>query len=78
MGSTTGQGRPAQWLGTGYYTVFIDNAPALRFRLENDREILSGGAAARLVVEGGPALEFITITRNNRDATRDVILVSAG
>lgn len=76
MGSTTGQGRPAQWVGTGYYTVFIDNAPALRFRIENDSENLSDFGPVRLVAEGGAMLGFLSITHTDKKGMKDMIVVS--
>jgi hypothetical protein len=76
MGSTTGTGTPKAWLGTGYYTVFIDNAPALRFRIEDDQEVLSGSHYVRLNVEGGAAFDWIAITHFDQAGTREVIIVS--
>lgn len=76
MGSTTGQGRPAQWIGTGYYTVFIDDAPALHFRIEDDREFLSDSGPVQLIAEGGAGLDFISITHADRGGMRDTIVVS--
>lgn len=76
MGSTTGQGRPAQWVGTGYYTVFIDDTPALRFRIENDRELLSGSGPIYLIVHGGAALDFIVIEHTERNGDKRVLIVS--
>ncbi len=61
MGSPTGQSILEHWIGTGYYTVLIDNAPALRFRIENDREYLSYIKGARTFVYGGRGLDFIVI-----------------
>ena len=76
MGSTTGVGRSAQWAGTGYYTVFIDNVPALRFRIENDREELSGLGPGELIAEGSATLDFVTLTRTDNNGKNNVIVVS--
>jgi hypothetical protein len=77
IGSPTGQGRPAQWIGTGYYTLFIDDDPALRFRLEDDREVLDGGGPVNLIIHGGAALDFIVIERVDRRGASQVFLVRA-
>ena len=77
MGSPTGQGRPAQWIGTGYYTVFIDETPALRFRIDNDREVLSGSGSAYLSVHGGAALDFIVIEQRPPVGDKRVFIVRA-
>ena len=77
MGSPTGQGRPAQWIGTGYYTVFINDAPALHFRIENDREFLYDSGPVQLIAEGGAGVDFISITHTDRAGMRDTIVVSA-
>lgn len=76
MGSSTGTGREAHWVGTGYYTVFVDDAPALRFRIENDREYLSGLGPVSLLVEGSPELDLITVSHTNDENWRTVVVVS--
>lgn len=76
MGSPTGMGRAAQWIGVGYYTVFIDNVPALRFRVEHDREFLSETRPVYLTAEGGAAVDFIALTHTDRRGWREVIVVS--
>ncbi|MCA2010269.1 hypothetical protein LCM17_02125 [Cereibacter sphaeroides] len=75
IGSPTGQGRLAQWTGTGYYTVFIDEAPALRFRIENDREVLSGSRSISLTIHGGAALDFIVIEQADPRGDKQVFVV---
>lgn len=75
MGSPTGQGRPAQWIGTGYYTVFIDETPALRFRIENAREVLSGSRSTSLSIQGGATLDFIVIEQVDHFGDKQVFIV---
>lgn len=75
MGSTTGMGRQAQWTGTGFYTVYWDAVPILRFRIEDDRERLSPGSS-QLSVHGGAALDFVLIERVDITNHRQMIVVS--
>ncbi len=63
LGSKTGGGSSAHWLGTGYYTVFVDDAPVLKFRIYGDRDYLfsPGGTHTRLFIEGDPSLDLILL-----------------
>jgi hypothetical protein len=76
FGSPTGIGRTEQWVGTGYYTVFIDNAPIVRFRIQNDTELLSGSGPGQLVATGNAGVNFITLTHTDNRGLRRSIVVS--
>lgn len=76
MGSTTGQGTPAQWTGTGYYTLTAGDA-ALRFSIPNDRQILSGFGPVYLTLEGGSDLDFVVLKHHGRGQDQDVFVISA-
>ncbi|MEO0774859.1 MAG: hypothetical protein AAFZ04_16950 [Pseudomonadota bacterium] len=77
IGSTTGQGRPAQWIGTGYYTLTIDGQDAVRFKIEDDRELLSSGGSSRLSVFGGDDLNFVVIRQHMRSGAKVGFIVTA-
>lgn len=77
VGSPTGQGRPAQWVGTGYYTIRVDGLPALRFRVENDREILTGGGPVHLSIHGGADLNFIVVEHVEQSGAQRLFVVHA-
>lgn len=73
--SPTGQGRPAQWQGTGYYTVFNGDQPVLRFVIENDREILPVGASKWVRVHGGDGLRFVVIEYADHSQAKQVVVL---
>lgn len=75
IGSTTGVGRVAHWSGTGYYTVLVDNAPMLRFRIDDDQEYVSEGGPSTLVVEGNAALNFIALIHSRQDNRREEFVI---
>jgi hypothetical protein len=75
FGSPTGIGQSAQWLGTGYYTVFEDDAPILRFRINDDSEIVSGPENSQLLAEGNAKLDFITLTHRDSKGQEKVMAV---
>lgn len=77
MGSPTATVRPAQWIGTGYYTVFAGNAPVLRFRIENDRELISSNASSQLSVHGGVGLDFVVLDPRDHSGRRHLIVLRA-
>lgn len=74
FGSPTGQGRRAQWIGTGYYTVFIDDKPVLRFKLNNDREYI-GRKGTDLFPALSPEGTFILIEKTYRNGTKHALIV---
>ncbi|MBL3553349.1 hypothetical protein [Rhodovulum sulfidophilum] len=65
IGSPTGSSIPAHWRGTGYYTVFMGDQPALRFRIENDIEQAFSETARDLMTSGGKDLDFIVIEHHS-------------
>lgn len=74
FGSPTGQGRRAQWIGTGYYTVFIDDKPVLRFKLNNDREYI-GRKGTDLFPALSPEGTFILIEKSHRNGKSQALIV---
>ncbi len=62
IGSTTGQGRPEHWRGTGYYRVRA-NDKSIGFAIPNDMLNLSGSGRRTLSVMGHEKLDFILIER---------------
>ena len=77
MGSTTGTGREEQWTGTGFYTVFADDRPILRFRLENDREYLQREGSTQLHALGDRSLDFVLVSAPEDSNWRKMVVVSA-
>ena len=74
FGSPTGQGRQAQWIGTGYYTVFIDDKPVLRFKLNNDREYI-GRKGTDLFTGYSPEGAFIILEKIYRNGQKQALIV---
>lgn len=62
IGSTTGQGRPEHWRGTGYYSVSAGDK-SIGFAIANDRQIISGSGRFTMKVLGHNSLDLILIER---------------
>ena len=62
IGSTTGQGHPEHWRGTGYYTVTAGNG-SIGFSVQNDWQNISGSGRQVMNVKGHETLDFIILLR---------------
>ncbi len=75
FGSTTGLGSPEEWVGTGYYTVFRDGAPVLRFRIDDDSDILSTSGQSKLIANGNTELDLLVLIHTNQQGQKTAMVV---